>query len=67
MTPCIHPGKAPDMPLCETCKEEYLTDPDAWEEFGFHEAGIKRWNDLQEWLRNRPQELDSADQDDVPF
>lgn len=41
---CIHaPGG-----LCPDCQADYEEDPEAWLEFGEHQAGIERWRKLQE-------------------
>lgn len=49
-TPCLH-GQC--RLLCITCAADYMVDPAAWEDFGFHPAGLARiiqaMQDLNIW------------------
>lgn len=40
MTPCIH---GDGHTLCPACQEQYDADPTAWEEYGHHPEGERRW------------------------
>jgi hypothetical protein len=33
--------------LCESCTDDWLTDPTAYEELGEHPEGQRRWRELQ--------------------
>jgi hypothetical protein len=62
---CIHVAHG----LCRNCLDEYLEDPQAWEEFGDHPQGIANWRALEDeiareqvWLTDLPEQ-----DDDVPF
>ncbi len=40
---CIHREQG----LCESCQAEYDEDPEAFEEFGRHPEGMRRWAELE--------------------
>lgn len=63
-TPCKHgDGKS----LCDSCQDEYDTDPDAWEEFGYHAAGEKRWLELQAEIANSVPSRVTKSDPSLPF
>lgn len=37
---CIH---RPAGGLCPNCQAEYEADPTAWIDYGYHSAGLARW------------------------
>lgn len=62
-TPCIHgDGKT----LCPDCQEEYDTDPTAWEEYGHHAEGERRWAELQAEMNAR-EPAAAVDTSDYPL
>ncbi len=68
-TGCIH---RTDGELCGPCYREALADPEAWEEYGDHPAGIANWKRLQKEMDRYSEECAAiprlpADSDDLPF
>jgi len=64
--PCIHgDGKT----LCPDCQAGYDVDPEAYDEYGDHPAGLERWRALQEEIaRDAATTPSQAVQDDsIPF
>lgn len=49
-TPCIHTNGSG---LCPDCQAEYDTDPTAWEEYGHHAEGERRWAELRAEMNAR--------------
>jgi hypothetical protein len=44
---CVHAESG----LCDACQADYDEDPESWEEFGSHPAGIANWEALQAEMR----------------
>ncbi len=68
-TGCIH---RTDGELCKECYKEAVGDPEAWEEFGNHPAGIENWRRLQAEMDRYAEECNAiprepASEGDIPF
>ena len=62
-TPCIH---GDGRNLCPSCQAEYDTDPTAWEEYGHHAEGLRRWAELQAEMSTR-EPTANVDTSDYPY
>lgn len=62
-TPCIHRD---GCTLCPDCQEQYDTDPTAWEEYGHHPDGERRWAELQAEMSAR-ETVSSVNDSDWPL
>lgn len=65
---CIHQERG----LCPACQADYDQDPQAFEEYGDHPAGLERWNrELQDILADMDQQghrdLERQLDDEFPF
>ncbi len=68
---CVH---TTDGTLCPSCRHEWEEDPTAYNEYGDHPEGLKRWRALQADMAARPpqphrplniDESEAADDGDV--
>lgn len=68
-TPCIH---SPDgVELCGDCLEQFEIDPAAYDEFGDHPEGLRRWNQEREAMAKFYAEMEAQPryepEPDLPF
>ena len=60
---CIHQPHG----LCESCEEQRASDPIAWEEYGHHEAGERRWAEELRRIEEERRSVASNDVSDLPW
>ena len=62
---CIHTQHG----LCSACQADYDADPEAWIEFGQHQEGILRWQELQDEMAAAHEKIypPAVTDPDIPF